>query len=48
MVVAEVTNKTTEEEIKKRLLAAMLDSLHKNNYIDGAVYKKVKADIKKL
>ena len=42
------TDKSTEEEIEKRLLTSMLDSLYKNNHIDINVYKKVKADIKKL
>ena len=41
------TDKSTEEEIKRRLLTAMLDSLYTQEFIDINVYKKVKAEIKK-
>lgn len=43
----DIKNKSTEKEIEKRLLSAMLDSLYTQEYIDINVYKKVKAEIKK-
>lgn len=41
------TDKSTEEEIRKKLMIAMLDSLYTQKFIDINVYKKVKAEIEK-
>lgn len=40
-------NNSTEDEIKDKLMIAMLESLYNNKMIDINVYKKVKAEIEK-
>ena len=48
LLVAGVKEKnTTDEEVKEKLMMAMLESLFKKDMIDANVYKKVKAEIKR-
>lgn len=47
MVAGVKEKNTTDEEVKEKLMMAMLESLFKKDMIDANVYKKVKAEIKR-